>query len=71
MNKSVLISALLFFMLFSCSSLISFSQAGKLKLDITITDTVKPYFLDILINKDKALLHKITVSESNYLSFVS
>jgi len=64
MNKSVLISALLFFMLFSCSSLISFSQAGKLKLDITITDTVKPYFLDILINKDKALLHKITVIES-------
>ena len=40
------------------------SQNSVIKLDITITDTIKPYFLDIFFNKDKKMAKRFTVGTS-------
>ena len=50
--------------LFICISFFSFCQTGKIKIDITITDTVKPYFLEIFVNKERKI---IIVASGNYL----
>lgn len=47
-----------------CSNNLTFCQTGKVKIDITIADTVKPYFLDIFVDKEKKLASKITVVEN-------
>ena len=48
--------------LFTCFNFTSFCQAGKIKIDITITDTIKPYFLDIYTHRGKTLVSKLTVA---------
>ena len=46
----------------------AFSQNSIVKLDITITDTIKPYFLDIFFNKGNKMAKRFTVlSSGSYL----
>ncbi|GAB2807669.1 hypothetical protein [Ferruginibacter profundus] len=45
-------------------SLFSFSQTGKIKLDVTITDTSKPCSLEIYVNRKSAIVKRLTVNES-------
>ena len=47
-----------------CFTLNSFCQTGKVKIDIKITDTVRPYFLDISAHNDNTLASKLTVIEN-------
>ncbi len=44
-----------------CFNSFAFCQTGKVKIGITITDTVKPYFLDIFAWREKKIVSKITV----------
>ena len=54
--------------LFLCFCFDSFCQTGKAKIDITITDTIKPYFLDIYVLKDQKQVFKTAVMENgNYI----
>ncbi|MGG9962913.1 hypothetical protein [Ferruginibacter sp. SUN106] len=45
-------------------SLFSFSQSGKIKLDLTIADTNKPYSLEIYVNKKLTTIKRTTVTKS-------
>jgi len=49
--------------LFICFNFSLFCQTGKVKIDIIITDTVKPYFLGIYARKEKtptSIIHILT-----------
>ena len=50
--------------LFLCFSYCSFCQTGKVKIDITITDTIKPYFLGIYARKEKTPTSNINILTS-------
>ena len=50
--------------LFLIFKLVGIAQNAPVKLNIIITDTVKPYFLDIYIYKGNTLIKKMTVITS-------
>jgi len=51
----------------TCCSYLSYCQEGVIAVDITITDTVKPYFLDIYVYNDRSIICGMMVTKSgNY-----